>query len=374
MITDPLLYLLLLVALVWLGFLLHVLWLNTRTAAGPTHPQSTLQRHKRSKAPKPFAGLIHKPLCAACEQAADSHPKAPGAPPPLLPSTRGRKRTIDTQQQFCPDRDCIYYGWAGRGNIRANGQPGGKPWRQLQCVSWYGYFQQTHGTPFHGKRVALDMFVWAVGALAEGLGIRAVARVFEVDPNTILAWLVEVADHANTFSQYFLHEVRVTQVQLDELFALLSAVKDRQMSEAQAIKRLSRSPHWVWVAMDPVSKLILAIDVGDRTVAMAQAIVHHVARLVAPDCVPLFLTDGYKDYVTAILTHFGHWVPFPRRQANGPVPKPRWMPLPQLLYAQVIKTVRHRRLVRVSHRVVVGTLEAVNVVLAPLGCQINTSF
>jgi transposase-like protein len=39
------------------------------------------------------------------------------------------------------------------------------------------------------------MFVWAVGALAEGLGIRAVARVFEVDPNTVLQWLVEAADH-----------------------------------------------------------------------------------------------------------------------------------------------------------------------------------
>ena len=50
------------------------------------------------------------------------------------------------------------------------------------------------------------------------------------------------------------------------------------------------------------------------------------------------------------------------------------MPVPQLLYAQVVKTVRRRRLVRVSHRVVFGTLEAVNAVLAPLGCQINTAF
>jgi hypothetical protein len=84
----------------------------------------------------------------------------------------------------------------------------------------------------------------AIGALAEGLGIRAVARVFEVDPNTVLTWLVDVADHAVAFSQYFLHDVRVTQGQLDELFALLSAVKDGELSEAKAIKRLSRSPHW----------------------------------------------------------------------------------------------------------------------------------
>ena len=40
----------------------------------------------------------------------------------------------------------------------------------------------------------------------------------------------------------------------------------------------------------------------------------------------------------------------------------------------MVKTVRRRRLVRVRHRVVCGTLEAVNAVLAPLGCQINTAF
>jgi hypothetical protein len=107
---------------------------------------------------------------------------------------------------------------------------------------------------------------------------------------------------------------------------------------------------------------------------MAQRVVHHVAQVLAPDCAPLFLTDGFREYMTALLTHYGQWVQPSRRQDKGPHPKPRWMPLPQLLYAQVVKTVRRRRLVRVSHRVVFGTLEAVNAVLAPLGCQINTAF
>ena len=50
------------------------------------------------------------------------------------------------------------------------------------------------------------------------------------------------------------------------------------------------------------------------------------------------------------------------------------MPLPQLCYAQVVKTVRRRRLVDVKHRVVFGTLVAVEQVLAPLGWHINTAF
>src|SRR5262249_28554588 len=151
-------------------------------------------------------------------------------------------------------------------------------------------------------------------------------------------------EQLRAFSQHFLHDVQVRQVQLDELFALLSAVKAGEVSEAKAIARLERSPQWVWVAMDPESKLLLALDAGDRTLAMAQHVVHQVVQVLAPGCVPLFLTDGFKEYLTALLTHFGHWVPPERRQATGRAPKPRWMPLPHLLYAQVIKTVRRRRL------------------------------
>jgi hypothetical protein len=63
------------------------------------------------------------------------------------------------RQPCCPDEDCAYYGWVGRGNIRSNGHPGGKPWRQLECVSCHGYFQETHGTPLHGKHVSPQMLV-----------------------------------------------------------------------------------------------------------------------------------------------------------------------------------------------------------------------
>src|SRR5262249_7084499 len=45
-------------------------------------------RRKRSKEPKPFTGLIHKPLCEACEQRADGRPKAPGSPPPVITFTK----------------------------------------------------------------------------------------------------------------------------------------------------------------------------------------------------------------------------------------------------------------------------------------------
>jgi IS1 family transposase len=329
---------------------------------------------RRKREPKPFAGYTCKPECELCEQGVESPRQRPDEPPPRMSFTRGRRRTVDTTGHFCPQPDCSYRGWVDWGNIRANGHPNGRQWRQLVCLSCHGYFLETYGTPFHAKQVAPDKLVWAITALAEGVGIRAVARIFETDPNTVLTWLVEATEYLEAFYCYHLHDLDVEQVQMDELFALLSAVKDGEVSEAEAIKRLSRSPHWVWGAMDPVCKLILAVDVGDRTLAMAQRLVHQVTQVLAPACAPLFLTDGFREYLTALVGHYGQWVQPKRRQAKGPRPKPRWMPKPSLLYAQVIKSYRRRRIVGVKHRVVFGARETIHQLLAKGGWKINTSF
>ena len=366
--SDLLVYLVAGVFLLLLVLLPQWLWRRRQSPPAPPKPTRT------KREPKPFAGFTRTPECDLCGRASAPHSPMPGAPPPRMTFTRGRRRHVETTGHFCPHAACAYHGRVDWSNIRANGHPNGRRWRQLYCLSCKGYFLETLGTPFHAKQVEPNKLVWAIAALAEGLGIRAVARVFETDPNTVLHWLVEVAEHLETFSHHFLHDLEVEQVQMDELFALLSAIKDGDITEAEAIKRLSCSPHWVWGAMDPVCKLLLTVDVGQRSLAMAQRLVHQVTQVLTPDCAPLFLTDGFREYLTALLTHYGQWIQPPRRQAQGPGPKPRWMPQPQLLYAQVIKTVRRRRLVRVSHRVVFGTLEAVKQVLAACGWQIQTAF
>jgi len=262
--------------------IIHAWWPDPLRATPLPPVQPDKPRRNRSKEPKPFAGYIQKPLCEACEHGVETRLKAPGSPPPLIIFNRGRKRTVDTSGHFCPDPDCSYHGWLGLGNIRANGHPGGQPWRQFQCVSCQGYFYETHGTIFHGKRSSPDLIVHVIACLAEGLGIRGTARVFEIDPNTVLQWLVEAAEQLQAFSAYFLHDVHLNQIQLDELYAVLSAVRDGNLSEDEAIEHLSTSPLWVWTAIDPESKLMLSALVGERSQAMAQAVLHQIAQLLAP--------------------------------------------------------------------------------------------
>ena len=291
----------------------------------------------------------------------------------MTPTNR-RPREIDTSQPFCPHAGCDYRGWLGLGNLRANGHPSGGPWRQFHCTSCKGDFLEIHGTIFHGKQASVALIVRVLACLAEGLGIRATARVFEVAPNTVLPWLSEAADQLCAFSASFLGDLHLEQLQLDEVYAVLRALKRGVINDDEAITRLERAPSWVWTAMDPQSKLLVVVEVGSRTLALAQRVGHQVTEVVAPGCVPLFLTDGLKDDATALLPHFGQWRHPARRQERGPLPKPRWLPLPALRYAQVMKSYRRRRLVGVTHRVVFGTRLAIEQGVARCGWTINTAF
>ena len=217
MILYPFYYQLVVWGLLWLFGMLYAAWPSRCAAAQGTPAKPIMPQRQRSKEPKPFAGLTLKPSCALCEHEA-THPKLPPpVPPEPMPPTHRRPRTVDTSRHFCPYAGCRYRGWLGLGNLRANGHPNGGPWRQFHCTACKGYFPEHHGTIFHGKRVSVDLIVHVIGCLAEGLGIRGTARVFEVDPNTVLHWLVEVADQLQAFSRYFLCDVHVRQVQLDEL-------------------------------------------------------------------------------------------------------------------------------------------------------------
>jgi IS1 family transposase len=231
------------------------------------------------------------------------------------------------------------------------------------------YFAESTGTLFYRSPLAPELLSRIIKALAEGVSLQATARIFEVDPNTVKAGLVKAAEHMEAVSHYLIHDLRLTQVQVDELWALVQAGDPPQAAS------LHRHAHaWVWAAIDPVSKLLLATVVGDRSLVSAQLLIHRVVLTFAPGVVPLFLSDQLVHYATALLTHFGHWVAVPRRSPRGPQPKPRWEPRPELNYAQVVKHRVRGRVVAVTSRVVFGSAQAIAAGLNSMGHTINTAF
>ena len=157
MVSHLFFYQLVLVVLVWLCLMLQWAWPSDPAAVCPTAPEPPPPMPKRRREPKPFAGLTTKPDCDACASASDPRPQTPSAPPPRIVMTRGRRRQVDTATHFCPNPDCAYRGWAGWGNLRANGHPSGGRWRQLLCIACRRYFLETFGTLFYGKQSAPDL-------------------------------------------------------------------------------------------------------------------------------------------------------------------------------------------------------------------------
>jgi hypothetical protein len=92
MVSHHVFYPLALLAIIWLFVILHL----TGSKPGLTTPLVAAKpKRTRSTAPKPFAGLTHKPHCALCERETGATPLAPPRQPDPMPPTNRRPRTVD---------------------------------------------------------------------------------------------------------------------------------------------------------------------------------------------------------------------------------------------------------------------------------------
>jgi IS1 family transposase len=129
---------------------------------------------------------------------------------------------------------------------------------------------------------------------------------------------------------------------------------------------------WLWLAIDPRTKIVPVLHLGPRTQHMAHLLIHSLRERLAPDCLPLFTSDGLNLYFYALTAHFGQWLALNHRGRNAR----RWQVAAGLIYGQVKKSYRRRKLVGVTHVMRLGTKADLKVVLQRLGFsgRLNTAF
>jgi hypothetical protein len=88
---------------------------------------------------------------------------------------------------------------------------------------------------------------------------------------------------------------------------------------------------WLWLAIDPLTKIVPVLHLGPRTQAAAHAVVHKLHGRLAHDCLPVFTSDGLNLYFYALTAHFGQWVASAGRRVR------RWQVAAELIYGQVKK-------------------------------------
>jgi IS1 family transposase len=297
------------------------------------------------------------PACRAQHQAAP--PTAlPSSPPPWRDrqSRRGAPKRIATAGYACPVRTCPYYGIADE-HIHAlvgYGHHGSTERIQdFRCQACGTKVSARWGTALYQLKTPSPRVGEVVSALAEGLDVAAAVRVFGHGEGTIARWQARAARQADRLHGRLLRGLHLPHVQLDELRARL---------------RSRRAVLWLWLALDPLTKLVPVAHLGPRTQASAHAVVHALHERLAPGCVPVVTSDGLRLYYYALTAHFGRWLADGRRHV--------WQVAETLVYGQVKKMYRRRRLVRVAYRVVAGTGMQLRAALRALGLsgRLNTAF
>jgi IS1 family transposase len=261
----------------------------------------------------------------------------------------GPKKRIDTEGYACPNTECDYF-LERDSQIHAlvgcgvRGRTDEIQW--LKCQACQTRFSSRIETPLKDLKTPPTRIELVLNFLAEGVDPSTIRRVCGHCDETLVRWLSRAGHHAGLLHDHYFHDLQLDYLQMDELYVNV---------------RREEGKHWLWAVIDPRTKIIPSIHIGSRKTTDAMAFVHDLTMRLAPDCVPLFTTDGLRQYFWALTAHFGQWV------KKKPWRKYRWLTDPRLLYAQLIKVHRGRKLKETFSRVLCGTSKAVRFKLKELG-------
>jgi hypothetical protein len=260
----------------------------------------------------------------------------------------------------CPNPQCTCFNRPGAENIVHRSWTGThKHIERLRCTACDREFSEREGTLMARSKLPEDTILRLLKCQRWGVCDAGAADICAVDLKTVHRFQYVAAQRAETHHRQVVREVDVPGVQLDEAH---SKLRPRQVA-------------WIHTALAMGSWFLLWVDIGPRTQEHAATLVAQVVARVRE--VPLFLTDGWKAYSTALLQVLGVIYRRRRRGKVGRKPKPRLVAPKHLFYAQVVK-VRNPagQVVEVSRRVVFGGPRRFGrqLRLRQLGTTIQTAF
>ena len=115
---------------------------------------------------------------------------------------RPRKHEFDAQNFVCQNEKCNAYHKANEGNCVFGYMGGSKrDTAYLLCKVCGKYFSENKGTFFYRKKTDKETISRALKSTVEGSGIRATARVFDVDKNTVLNWVKGAGEYSQNLEK-----------------------------------------------------------------------------------------------------------------------------------------------------------------------------
>ena len=132
----------------------------------------------------------------------------------------------NTDNAFCPNKECKDHKIRGLGNIRIRGKYGkNKDKILLYCLACKGRFASTRGTAFFGLHLDHKQISQIVHHAAEGVSVRGTARLLQINKDTVNRVILRAGEHCTVVLSDLLTSLNLTEVQLDELWAFVKKRK-----------------------------------------------------------------------------------------------------------------------------------------------------
>jgi IS1 family transposase len=150
------------------------------------------------------------------------------------------------------------------------------------------------------NRLKVEKQETAIRALAEGASIRSVERMTGIHRDTIMRLGLRVGATCEQIMDETMHDLTCERIEVDEVWSFIGK-KQRHVRYWEDHSQVGDS--WVWVALDPDSKVIPAYAVGKRDVPTARAFVADLASRLQNRV--QISSDGLWAYVDAIEQAWG---------------------------------------------------------------------
>lgn len=278
-------------------------------------------------------------------------------------------RTAEDWGIPCVNSSCVHHGLLGMKNITSKTTyktKSGKR-RVFLCKSCGTSFSETRNTVFFDLRVPEQDVIRALKLILVGTTITGISFALDYSEETILRWLSRAHKKAKEINKIILEDVTVTQIQLDEMWSFVKRkIRQEANDQTESPEGVNDGRQWVWISYAPETRLILAAIVGPRTRQTAMHLIAITASVVVG--VPCFFSDGFSCYLQALIEQYHTIKVFEKTGKPGRPRNPIKEPLPGLVYGQVVKEKTNGRLVKISHKVILGAER-----LAALGLHIGTS-
>ena len=247
---------------------LALLWRHDWLHHQPSHAQAGRRRPLVHRLLKPRTPLDCPACRLPCTHSFVAGP-APVRPWREMKSRRGAPKRIQTEGFACPNQQCLYFGItdAHRHALVGDGKHGqAERIQTFRCQACHTTFTSRRNTPLYRLKTPSQQVAQVLSALAEGLDPSAAERIFGYRQATITTWLWRAGEHAQALHERCFRDLHIPHVQLDELRTRLRSAK----------KIL-----WLWLAIDPRTKILPVLQFGPRTQHMAHLFIHSLRQRLA---------------------------------------------------------------------------------------------